>query len=64
LGGVYHVVLFDVIVGMDHGPDLRDQELDWHGRLLRFLDAGEEFIEERKLGDTSFSRAEILCVLD
>jgi hypothetical protein len=38
------------IVGRDYGPNLRDQGLDWHGRLLRFLDAGEDFIEERKLG--------------
>ena len=27
LGGVYHVVLFDVIVGRDYGPDLRDQRV-------------------------------------
>jgi hypothetical protein len=37
LGGVYHVVLFDVIVGRDYGPDLRDQRVGLACKIASLL---------------------------
>ena len=57
------LALFDMVLGDYELHILRENELGWHERLPKFkLRCGYRRTETET--DTSFSRAEILCVLD